>query len=136
MPSWEEQVLDAAIARLLADPRTPTGTTATAVLMPDRDYAYALNLTTSTEGEQGGSEVVAVLQVRAKGTADPRTTFRLAEIARDAFHLQDRYTLGPARVARSWRQSHGTIGLDSRGRVETSSNFYMHTARPTPGVTD
>lgn len=87
---------------------------------------YTVDDTLHGHGTQG-------LQVRCRGTQDPRTAESLADTVFDALHgLTDHLLAGPEAitVAKAWRQSHAPIGTDSSGRWETSSNFYVLTDRP------
>lgn len=87
---------------------------------------YVVDDTLHGHGVQG-------LQVRCRGTEDPRVAADLADAVFDALHgLTDAQLPGAAgiTVAKAWRQSHAPIGTDSAGRWETSSNFYALTDRP------
>lgn len=82
------------------------------------------------------SDRVQGFQIRARGGKDPRDVTATADDIRHELHNLRDFDLGPGRFALMWRQSHTTLGRDSSGRWETSSNFYGHTAQASAHTED
>lgn len=80
------------------------------------------------------SDVTLGIQVRCRGTKDPRDVADLADAVRDLWHGARGLMLGPAHVALLWRQSHTELGADGNGRWSTSSNFYAQTTHASQGT--
>jgi hypothetical protein len=80
----------------------------------------SLNLSDSTQG----------VQVRTRGTKDPRTTSDLADAVFDALHGLEWIELGGIRVSQARRVSGSPLGPDENGRHERSDNYYLLAHRP------
>ncbi len=98
---------------------------------PDRAYALTYY---DVDSDAGLSNDIAGIQVRARGTKDPRVVDDLADAVFDVLHGAEQLRLGPEAlpVVKVWRVSHTSIGQDANSRWETTSNFYLHVARTTP----
>lgn len=134
---WETDVLDGAIADLISagivEGTTGVAVTSEAQTSPtDRAIALSVRLIEDTPtGQQTYS-----IQARCRGNPRDRTgPTVLSDRLYDHWHGRAKFNFGPAHVALMWRQGHGMMGADTAGRWETSSNFYFHTERPTPGAT-
>ena len=96
--------------------------------------AYGVDDTpTWDEDTDGGRAVTIGVQVRARGTRDPRVVDDLTDATYRALHNATGLTLGtdtPLPVALIWRVSLADLGPDDEGRWETTQNFYAHTTRP------
>lgn len=96
--------------------------------------AYGVDDTPGWDEDADGGRVVTIgVQVRARGTGDPRTVDDLTDAIYRALHGARDLTLGsdiPVAVTLIWRVSLADLGPDDEGRWETTSNFYAHTTRP------
>lgn len=70
------------------------------------------------------------LQVRCRGTSDPRTASDLDDAVFDRLHAAGPLTLGGVPVVGIRRVSSAPLGPDGNGRHEISSNYYITVARP------
>jgi hypothetical protein len=77
------------------------------------------------------SDSVVRVQVRVRGTRDPRTAYDLDDAAFQVLHNLPRQTIGGAVVTGGWRRSGAYIGPDSNGRHERTSNYEFQVHRPT-----
>lgn len=75
-------------------------------------------------------DVTAGVQIRIRGTRDPRVAEDLADAVYDLLHGRSSYTAAGVAVAQSWRQSYAQLGPDGNGRWERSDNYYVQAARP------
>ncbi len=71
------------------------------------------------------------MQVRVRGTRDPRTAIELDDAAFEAFQNLPRSLLGGTIVSGIWRTSGAYLGVDANGRHERVSNFAIRLHRPT-----
>jgi hypothetical protein len=72
------------------------------------------------------------LQVRVRGTRDPRTAYDLDDAAFDVLQNLPRTALGGTTVEAAWRTSAAYMGVDSNGRHERVSNYRLRIHRPAP----
>jgi len=86
--------------------------------------------------EPGMSEVTVGVQVRCRGTVDPRVAEDLADAVYDRLHGATQLTLGAVPVAQVWRASSAVLGPDSNHRHERSDNYYLQANRDAPHATD
>lgn len=76
-------------------------------------------------------EVSVGLQVRTRGTTDPRDVDRIADRVYDGLHGATALTLaGDLQVMQIYRQSYTSMGQDQTGRWERSDNYYIDAMRP------
>jgi hypothetical protein len=88
---------------------------------------------------RGMADHDSALQVRVRGTTDPRVAEDLADAvftALDSLGSNGPVDLGGVKVVDMWRQSYTSLGTDTSGRWERSENFYLAAMRPTPNKTD
>jgi hypothetical protein len=82
-------------------------------------------------------DVLLGVQVRCRAAGrDPRAVTDLDDEIRDTLHGARDLQLGPAPVALVWRASRARLGPDANGRYETTSNYYLRTARGSAHLTD
>lgn len=72
------------------------------------------------------------LQIRVRGTKDPRTAYDLDDRAFEAMQNLPRTVLGGITVVGAWRTSGGYLGVDGNARHERSSNYRLLVHRPSP----
>lgn len=96
---------------------------------PSPDRVVVLSAYAVTDNAGLANDITGV-QVRCRGTRDPRVADDLADAIFDALHGAEHLTLGGIAVPKVWRNSHAPIGVDANGRHETSSNYYLHVTRP------
>jgi len=82
------------------------------------------------------SDLTLGLQLRCRGSKDPRDVDEMADDLRELLHGARGLVLGPARIAHLWRQSHASTGVHANDRWTTSSNFYAQTAQATAHAGD
>lgn len=70
------------------------------------------------------------VQVRTRGTTDPRSADNLADPVFDLLHNASRLTLGGVYVSLIQRRSSAPMGRDANGRWERSDNYYLTCQRP------
>lgn len=104
---------------------------------PDTALALAAYGVDDTPGwddhADGGRAVTVGVQVRVRGTRDPRVVDDLTDAVYRALHNTPGLVLGddtPVPVALIWRVSLAELGPDDEGRWETASNFYARLDRP------
>lgn len=84
----------------------------------------------------GLADYVQGVQVRCRGTTDPRVCEDLGDAVFDLLDSASRLTLGGVSVVQIYRQSHTSLGQDGNGRWESSSNYYVEAMRATTNRTD
>lgn len=84
----------------------------------------------------GMADVVQGVQIRCRGTVDPRVCEDLADEIFDLLDSASRLTLGGVAVVQIYRQSYTSLGQDGNGRWESSSNYYVEAMRATAHRTD
>lgn len=75
-------------------------------------------------------DVTVAVQVRVRGTTDPRVVQDIADAVYDALHGAQPGQLGGVLVAQVFRQSASSLGVDQVGRWERSENYYVQATRP------
>ena len=78
------------------------------------------------------SETEVAVQVRVRGTKDPRTAYELDDKAFEAFQNVPRTVMGGVTVVGLWRTSSAYMGVDANGRHERTSNYAVRVHRPSP----
>lgn len=76
------------------------------------------------------------VQIRVRGTTDPRDCDDLADAVFDLLDGAEHLTLGGVHVVQMWRQSYTSLGEDQLKRWERSENYYLDTMRPTANNND
>ena len=76
------------------------------------------------------------VQIRVRGTTDPRVADDLADAIFDDLDSLGRASVGGIAVVDMWRQSYTSLGQDSAGRWERSENFYVQAMRASDARTD
>jgi hypothetical protein len=90
-------------------------------------------------GHRGMADHDTALQIRLRGTEDPRVCDDLADAvftALDSIGSAGPVDLGGVKVVDMWRQSYTSLGVDGNGRWERSENYYALAMRPTANKTD
>jgi hypothetical protein len=101
---------------MLSMPATPD----TAIVLTH----YDVDPTLYGHGTQG-------LQVRCRGTRDPRVVLDIADEVFQSLHAASDLDLAPGVfVTRMWLKSSTPLGTDANARHEISSNYYALTTRP------
>ncbi|NAE18080.1 minor capsid protein [Enterococcus hirae] len=102
-----------------------------------RDEGYCLSYyAVSDEATDPGDRAtvaIAGVQVRSRGTKDPRVVDDMDDTVFDVLHGAQDLLLGSAPgvpVLLAWRNSHANLGQDESGRWEAVSNYYLHLTRP------
>lgn len=76
------------------------------------------------------NDTVQGVQVRTRGTKDPRVVTALDDDVFDALHGLSGVVLNGVHVIQMYRQSAAPLGVDGNGRHEATANYYVQTARP------
>lgn len=84
----------------------------------------------------GLADFVQGVQIRCRGTTDPRVCEDLGDAVFDLLDSASRLTLGGVSVVQVYRQSYTSLGQDGNGRWESSSNYYVEAMRATIHRTD
>lgn len=84
----------------------------------------------------GLADTTQGVQVRLRGTTDPRVCDDLADAVYELLDSAEHYDLGGIHVVRSSRRSYTSLGADSNGRWERSENYFLDAMRPTQHRTD
>jgi hypothetical protein len=100
---------------------------------PDRLVTLAPYVVASPTGLADFTQGV---QIRCRGTTDPRVCEDLADTVFDLLDSASGLTLGGVSVVQMYRQSSTSLGQDGNSRWESSSNFYVEAMRPTLTRTD
>lgn len=101
---------------------------------PDRLITLAAYPLGSTM--QGMADHDTAVQIRLRGTTDPRVCDDLADAVYELLNSASNLTFGGVRVVQMWRQSYTSLGQDGSQRWERSENYYLQTMRPTGHNTD
>lgn len=102
-------------------------------ISPDRIITLAPYVVASPPGT---ADYTLGVQIRVRGTKDPRATEDLADAIFDALDSAHGLLWGGVPIVQVYRQSYAALGADSNGRWETSSNYYVEAMRPTNNRTD
>ncbi|MCY1141381.1 minor capsid protein [Actinoplanes sp. Pm04-4] len=100
---------------------------------PDRVITIASYPVSSTPGL---ADVIEGLQIRVRGTQDPRVAGDLGDAIFDVLDSAEGLNWGGIAVVQVYRQSYTALGKDERGRWEISHNYYVEAMRPTSNRTD
>lgn len=100
---------------------------------PDRVVTLAAYPVASAPGM---ADVTQGIQIRVRGTRDPRVADDLADAIFDALDSAQGLRWRDVPVVQVYRQSYTSLGQDSAGRWELSSNYYVEAMRPTNHRTD
>ena len=100
---------------------------------PDQVITLAAYPVSSTPGL---ADVTVGVQIRVRGTKDPRTAEDLGDAIFDALDSAEGLDWGGIPVVQVYRQSYSALGADDAGRWEISSNYYVEAMRPTQHRTD
>jgi len=85
----------------------------------------------------GLADQVVGVQVRVRGTTDPRVCRDLGAEIFDLLDSSGRQTWGDdVSIVDVWRQSYTSLGQDGNSRWEASHNYYVAAMRPTIHRTD
>ncbi|MBG0560726.1 minor capsid protein [Actinoplanes aureus] len=84
----------------------------------------------------GLADVTEGLQIRVRGTKDPRVASDIGDAIFDLLDSAEGLRWGGIPIVQVWRQSYAPLGTDSSGRWEISHNYYVEAMRPTPNRTD
>lgn len=95
---------------------------------PDR--AIAVTAYSTVDDPRLPLGVVAV-QLRSRGTSDPRDVDDIADAAFHELHAATHLDLDGLRVVQALRQSVAQLGQDDTGRWQRSDNYYLTTQHPT-----
>lgn len=87
-------------------------------------------------GLQGMQDHRTGLQIRVRGTEDPRICDDLADAIFDDLDSLGRAVLNGVHVVDVWRQSYTSLGQDAQRRWERSENYYVDAMRATTTRTD
>lgn len=77
------------------------------------------------------ADVTVGVQIRTRGTTDPRDVADLADAIYDLLHGATGMVLGGVSVVQVYRQSYTRLGRDEADRFERSDNYYVDAMRPT-----
>lgn len=79
----------------------------------------------------GLADTTTGLQIRIRGTRDPRVAEDLGDAIFDLLDGAAGLRWGGIAVVQTYRQSYSSLGADSAGRWEISHNYYVEAMRPT-----
>ncbi|WP_433793939.1 minor capsid protein [Actinoplanes sp. CA-252034] len=100
---------------------------------PDRLITLATYPVASPPGLAGVTEG---LQIRIRGTTDPRVASDIGDAIFDLLDSAEGLRWGGIAVVQVYRQSYASLGTDTAGRWEISHNYYVEAMRPTAHRTD
>lgn len=100
---------------------------------PDRVITLATYVVPSP---QGMADFTTGLQVRIRGTVDPRVCDDLGDAIFDAWDSAYGLRWSEIPIVQIYRQSAGSLGQDGNDRWEASHNYYVEAMRPTTYRTD
>lgn len=101
---------------------------------PDRVIALAAY---TVADDPALNDVLHGVQVRTRGTRDPRDVDGLDDAVFDVLHGASYLTLSTGvYVVQMYRQSGALLGADNNGRWQRSSNYYVQAVRPSPNRPD
>lgn len=85
---------------------------------------------------RGMQDHVSAIQIRVRGTTDPRVCEDLADEVFDLLDSCGRQTLNGIALVDMWRQSYTSLGQDANLRWEASHNYHVEAMRATANRTD
>lgn len=110
----------------------PAETGVTDTVMPDKpDRVVVLTAYDTTESQQL-TDCTVFLQARTRAGTDPREVAALDDAVFGVLHNSGSYLFGTARVVLITRASAASLGADSVGRFERTSNYTLRAHRPHP----
>ncbi len=129
------------VAQLLSD--EGLGVFATSGTYPNDQWAIFLGLTpdkpdraitlmTYPVEDNDLTSVITGVQLRFRGTRDPREVENQSDAVFDLLHNRSHYRVNGIPVNLSWRQSGAWMGQDANQRIERVENFYLRTERESP----
>lgn len=86
----------------------------------------------SDDDDPTQDESAVGVQVRTRGTQDPRTSQDMQDAAFDVLHNLPRQQIGGTTVSSCLRRSTAYLGVDGNGRHERVSNYRITLHRPSP----
>jgi hypothetical protein len=84
----------------------------------------------------GLADITQGLQVRVRGTQDPRVAQDLGDAIFDLLDSASGLRWGGIPVVQVYRQSYASLGTDTGGRWQVSHNYYVDAMRATTNRTD
>lgn len=102
-------------------------------LSPDRIITLAPYVVASPTGQADYTQGV---QIRVRGTKDPRVAEDLGDAIFDRLDSATGLTWGGIPIVQVYRQSYAALGADTNGRWEISHNYYVEAMRPTSNRTE
>lgn len=99
---------------------------------PDRIITLADYVVASPPGL---ADITQGLQIRVRGTKDPRVARDIGDAIFDLLDSAERLIWGGIPIVQVYRQSYAALGADSNGRWESSHNYYVEAMRPTSNRT-
>ncbi|MFY1658577.1 minor capsid protein [Micromonospora sp. WMMD1274] len=99
---------------------------------PDRIITLAPYPVTTTPGV---ADVTQGVQLRLRGTTDPRVVEDLGDALFDLLDSATGLVWSGIPVVHVYRQSYAALGADGNGRWESSHNYYVDAMRQTPNRT-
>lgn len=103
---------------------------------PVPDRVITLAMYPVGQAYQGLADVTVGVQIRTRGTTDPRVCDDLADALYDLLDSASGLRLGGIAVVQLYRQSYASLGQDNNNRWERSDNYYVDAMRPTANNTD
>ncbi|MEU5945138.1 minor capsid protein [Micromonospora sp. NPDC047465] len=100
---------------------------------PDRIITLAPYVVASPPGM---ADVIQGVQIRCRGTKDPRVVEDLGDDIFDRLDSRSHEVINGIAVVQMYRQSYSALGSDSNGRWESSHNYYVEAMRATAHRTD
>lgn len=97
---------------------------------PDR----AIVLTPYTVENMIHGDTTQGVQIRTRAPGMPTAVDDLDDEIYQLLHHIEGLNLGTIRVAMVWRQSHGTLGRDDNNRWNSTANYWLTIAKPTPNT--
>lgn len=88
------------------------------------------------DGYPGLADFTQGVQIRIRGTTDPRVADDIADQVFDLLDSAQHFVVGGIHVVLAKRRSYASLGQDSNQRWERSDNYYLDAMRPTAHRTD
>lgn len=83
----------------------------------------------------GLADITQGVQMRLRGTTDPRVVEDLGDALFDLLDSATGLTWSGIPIVHVYRQSYAALGADANGRWEASHNYYVEAMRPTANRT-
>lgn len=107
-----------------------TDTAITDTVMPDSPDRAVVFTAYDTADSAQLTDCTVFVQVRTRAGLDPREVAALDDAVFGVLHALRDQTFGAARVALIKRDNTATLGADSLGRFERTSNYTLRAQRP------